>query len=216
MFVSTKQVTRWQHWGLHLKGLCTPSYSLTLEARDAWQQQRFVAAPGRKRDVTPVKGSCSQTPGSRPLGWSFCTRGHTYPGLREESLFQHGQRGGHGGQAGQGKDQLSPAAPTAAYPMFKKQEHGALCPEQWPPPQYCQPREGVNRKSSISDDRNRDGQKRDKSTVRVWCPSAHMFQESLAPMPLLPRHGTVSGDPRQEDMKGKELYVPACCVTGTA
>lgn len=114
--------------GLRLKGLCTPSYSLTLQARDAWQQQRLVAAPGRKRDVTPVRGNCSQAPGSKPLGWSFCTRGHTYPGLLEESPFQHGQRGGHGGQAGQEKDQLSPAATTAAYPMCKKQEHGSLCP----------------------------------------------------------------------------------------
>lgn len=74
----------------------------------------------------------------------------------------------------------------------------------------------MGRKPGSPDDGDRGGQERDKGNVRAWCPSAHTFQESLPPSPCLSSLGMVLSreHPRQEDTKGKELYVPAGCVTG--
>lgn len=83
----TEQVPRWQHWGLHLKGLWTPSSRYIAEACEPGS--RGSARQERGCD----KGQRQLLLGTRPLGWHVSTWINTNPGLPEDSLSQHGQGG---------------------------------------------------------------------------------------------------------------------------
>lgn len=128
----TEQVPRWQHWGLHLKGLCTPSPWYLAEACKP-------ESHGSSRQEKGCDKGQRSAPRHQASGWSVSTGINATAGLLEESLSQQRQGGTKARGSKQARERFGPLlqylGKTTPCTRSKNMVLSAL--EYWPPPQSC-------------------------------------------------------------------------------